>query len=84
MLDATWFEAEEPGIYLASAGERRMRVAVNVANVTAVNASRLAGYPTANASPASHSAVDPWMAVLVAAALLLVLEWWTYNRRMTV
>ena len=84
MLDATFFEAEEPGIYLANAGERRVRVAVNVANVTAVNASRLAGYPTANASQASHSAVDPWMAVLVAAALLLVLEWWTYNRRVTV
>jgi Tfp pilus assembly protein PilN len=84
MLGATFFEAEEPGIYVANVGERRVRVAVNVANVTAVNASRLAGRPTAAASQASHSAVDPWMAILLAAALLLVLEWWTYNRRVTV
>ena len=86
ILGATLIEAEEPGIYTATAGERRLRVAVNVANAgaTAVNASRLAGLPTAIAWQAPHSIVDPWPAVLLAAVLLLMLEWWTYNRRVTV
>jgi len=26
----------------------------------------------------------PWRALLLGAALLLVLEWWSYNRRLTV
>ena len=83
---ATLIEAEEPGIYTATAGDRRVRVAVNVADaaVTAVNASRLAGDPATIAWPTPHSAVDPWPGILLAAALLLVLEWWTYNRRLTV
>jgi hypothetical protein len=29
-------------------------------------------------------ATDPWIVLLVLAALLLALEWWTYNRRLTV
>lgn len=87
ILGATLIEAEEPGIYVATAGESRVRVAVNVADVaaTAVNASRLAGDPTAIAWQAPHSTIDAWPAILLAAALLLVLlEWWTYNRRVTV
>ncbi len=81
---ATLIEAEQPGIYTAIAGERRVRVAVNVANATAVNASRLAGHPAAIIGQALQWAVDPWPAILLAAALLLVMEWWTYNRRATV
>jgi hypothetical protein len=84
--DATLIEAEDPGIYVATAGERRVRVAVNMvdAAATAVNASRLAGHPSAIAWQAPRFIVDPWPAILLAAALLLVLEWWTYNRRVTV
>jgi len=26
----------------------------------------------------------PWLALLTLAAVLLVLEWWTYNRRLTI
>ncbi len=82
----TLIEAEEPGIYVATAGGRRVRVAVSVADAaaTAVNASRLAGRPAATEWQAPHAAVDPWLAILLAAALLLQLEWWTYNRRLTV
>jgi hypothetical protein len=81
---ATLIEAQEPGIYTATAGDRRLRVAVNVADaaVTEVNANRPPA--TAPVWRASHSAVDPWSVILVIAAGLLVLEWWTYNRRLTV
>ena len=83
---ATLVAAEEPGIYMATTEDRRVRVAVNIgdAAVTAVNASRLARHPTTTAWQAPRSAIDPWPAVLLAAALLLVLEWWTYNRRLTI
>jgi Ca-activated chloride channel family protein len=83
---ATLVEVERPGLYTATAGDRRVRLAVNVADpaVTAVNASRLAPEPAAPGLQAWHWTVNPWLALLLAAALLLVLEWWTYNRRLTV
>jgi hypothetical protein len=61
-------------------------VNVTDAAVTAVNASRLAGESAPPALPASagHWATSPWLALLLLAAALLVIEWWTYNRRMTV
>jgi hypothetical protein len=83
---ATLVEAEEPGVYTATAGDRRERVAVNVADaaVTAVNASRLAGDHATTPWPTPRPAFDPWPGILLAAALLLILEWWSYNRRLTV
>jgi hypothetical protein len=85
---ATLIQADEPGFYTAIAPDQRLRVAVNVtdAAVTAVNASRLAGESAPPALPASagHWATSPWLALLLLAAALLVIEWWTYNRRMTV
>jgi hypothetical protein len=83
---ATLVEVERPGLYTATARDRRVRLAVNVADpaVTAVNASRLAPEPAAPGLQARHWTVNPWLALLLAAALLLVLEWWTYNRRLTV
>ena len=64
-----------------------MRVAVNVLDplVTAVNRSALARVPAAQ--PATNAAVllpTPWLAFLMMAVLLLLFEWWTYNRRLTV
>ena len=83
---ATLIEAEEPGIYTATAAERRERVAVNIADaaVTAVNASRLAGDAATTALRTPRLAFDPWPGILLVAALLLVLEWGAYNRRWTV
>jgi Ca-activated chloride channel family protein len=85
---ATLIEAEQPGFYTAIALDRRLRVAVNVADpaVTAVNSGRLAAERAAPAPPASAArwAANPWSALLLIAALLLVLEWWTYNWRITV
>ena len=85
-LGATLVALEQPGLYTARAGERRLRVAVSVSDpaVTAVNASRLADQPAAPASRARRWNPTPWRALLLAAALLLVLEWWSYNRRWTV
>ena len=81
---ATLIEVQEPGIYTAMAGDRRVRAVVSVtdAAVTAVNTIRLQA--DASALHASPSVVDPWQGILLAAALLLTLEWWTYNRRLTV
>jgi len=85
---ATLIQADEPGFYTAIAPDQRVRVAVNVtdAAVTAVNASRLAGESTASVASASSRrwATSPWLALLLLAAALLVIEWWAYNRRMTV
>jgi hypothetical protein len=85
---ATLIEAQQPGFYTAIAPDRRVHVAVNVVDpaVTAVNSGRLAAQPAAPAPPAGAApwATNPWSALLLIAALLLVLEWWTYNRRITV
>ena len=85
---ATLVAVEQPGFLTAIAPDRRVRVAVNVADpaVTAINTSRLVEQPAAPSaqSSASRSAANPWMVLLLMAALLLVLEWWAYNRRLTV
>lgn len=80
------FEARAPGLYTAMTGSERVRIAVNLrdARVTAVNASTLAS--AAQAPPRALVRVaraEPWILLLAAAALLLALEWWTYNRRVT-
>jgi hypothetical protein len=81
----TLFEAEQPGLYTAVAGDRRVRVAVNVADpaVTSVNASRPAAQPLAIGWQPRWPA-KPWPLLLLTGVLLLLLEWWTYNRRLTV
>jgi hypothetical protein len=86
MSGDTLFEAEEPGLYTAIAGDRRVRVAVNMADpaVTSVNTSRLAAQPARIGWQTPRSTAKLWPALLLLAALLLVLEWWAYNRRLTV
>jgi hypothetical protein len=85
---ATLFDAPEPGLYTAVAGNERIRIAVNLFDpqVTAVNASRFApgAAPAASADQRPPLATDPWILLLVLAALLLAAEWWTYHRRLTV
>jgi hypothetical protein len=87
---ATLIETEQPGLYTAIAPDQRVHVAANIADpaVTATNASRLAAQPTAPVLQAGALtwawAANPWFALLLIAALLLVLEWWSYNRRLTV
>jgi Aerotolerance regulator N-terminal len=85
---ATLASVEQPGFLTAIAPDRRVRVAVNVTDpsVTAINASRLAERPAAAPAPTSAGlvAASPWTLLLLLAALLLMLEWWAYNRRLTV
>ncbi len=85
---ATLFDADEPGLYTALARDERMRVAVNLFDprVTAVNASRFAQgvAPAVLSQGAPALTTDPWILLLVLASVLLAVEWWTYNRRMTV
>ena len=84
---ATVFDAYQPGLFTAVTREQRLRIAVNALDpaLTAVNASRFA--QDGAAPPAVGSVprlrADPWLLLLALAALLLTVEWWTYNRRVT-
>jgi Aerotolerance regulator N-terminal len=85
---ATLFDATGPGLYTVLARDERMRVAVNLFDprITAVNASRFArdAAPVASLPSAPPLTTDPWVLLLVLAALLLAAEWWAYSRRLTV
>jgi hypothetical protein len=86
--DATLVEAAQPTFYTAIAADRRVRVAVNVLDpaVSALNRTAFAGAAPANPVTSTGAArmPAPWLALLMLAALLLVFEWWTYNRRFTI
>jgi hypothetical protein len=86
---ATLFDVAEPGLFTALTREQRVRIAVNALDpqLTAINASRLARGFAPAAPPAPVPArlrIDPWVLLLALATLLLAVEWWTYNRRVTV
>lgn len=87
---ASLFVASEPGLYTAMTRSERVRIAANLldAGVTAVNASTLSsglpsGVPGVPQEAGRFARIDPWVVLLAAAALLLALEWWSYNRRIT-
>ncbi len=83
---ATLFDAPEPGLFTAVTRESRVRVVVNVTDprVTAINGSTLARAGAgASLQPAAPVPTDPWILLLALAAALLAVEWWTYNRRVT-
>ena len=93
LSDRTVFLAEEPGLYTATRGTRRLRVAVNLADPerSAVNATGFGPEVRAAATPGILGAVEPggwgeelWMLLLGMATVLVVGEWFTYNRRLTV
>lgn len=84
----TLFEVTEPGMFTAVSASQRLRVAANLLDrrVTDVNRSPLAPVQSATSEPEQtrRFPLDPWVAVLLASALLLVFEWWAWNRRVTV
>ena len=92
LLDHTVFLADEPGLYTASLGDRRVRVAVNLSDRSRseVNASQLGTNPTPpptidlSALDTGGFAEELWMALLTLALLLVIAEWFTYHRRWTV
>jgi hypothetical protein len=68
---------------------QRLRVAANLFDrrTTDVNKSRLAQIkPGADVPIGAHQSIafDTGLALLLGATLLLLFEWWSWNRRMTV
>ncbi|MGH8631209.1 MAG: hypothetical protein ACREU7_10675, partial [Burkholderiales bacterium] len=82
--EATRFEATEPGIYTALSANRRTTVVVNALDSTLIQVNRSA-LPAAASRPQARkmAATDPWL-VLMSGAVLLLLEWISYHRRLTV
>ena len=93
LSDRTVFLAEQPGLYtVAGEGDRRLRVAVNLASVerSSVNDSGLASSEITAAASIVLAGAEPgpndelWIFLLVLALVLVVAEWVTYHRRLTV
>ncbi|MGE3275834.1 MAG: VWA domain-containing protein [Vicinamibacterales bacterium] len=80
----TEFLADHPGIYFAEHGGGRQAIAVNLANATV--STRASATPDGNESDVlpngGHSPL--WVTLGALALFLLVLEWWTWQRRITV
>ena len=82
------FEAHSAGVYTARDGEVERKVVVNAHDPqrSEINRSRFVGATpsTTRSTRPPPSPVEPWMLLLAAAAVLLVVEWLTYSRRLTV
>lgn len=85
MMGSSLFDARTPAAFAVDADGRRQYLVVSVADATAsrINASRLAAGQTRSASTSPLPA-EWWRALLVVALVLVALEWWTYQRRITV
>ena len=92
LSNRTVFMADQPGLYTVAQGDRRLRVAVNLASTarTSVNDSRFTSdeiTSTASTVLADTEAgpnEELWMALLLLALFLVIVEWVTYHRRLTV
>ena len=74
-----------PGLYLAEGGGMRSALAVNVGDPQVSNVSRTSLSAATLASTAAEQSNDPWWPVLIAIAFVLgLVEWWTWQRRITV
>jgi hypothetical protein len=80
----TIFEAPEPGLYTATAGNSRIQLAVNVEDraISNVNGSVFTDN-SAVLSEQSWLRRELWFYMLIAAILLITAEWFTYHRRVT-
>ena len=83
------FEVETPGLFTVVSAHQRLQVAANLFDrrISEVNKSRLARIEPGAIGPGGANpplAFDSWFALLLIAALLLMLEWWSWNRQMTV
>ncbi len=93
LSNRTVFMADQPGLYaLAGQGGSRQRVAVNLTSAerSLVNDSRLASAEITAAASTVVEAAEPgpndelWIFLLLLAFLLVVAEWFTYHKRVTV
>jgi hypothetical protein len=91
----TSFSPGAPGLYSVKGSEGRLMVSANLLSprITAVNASSLAGLAGREGSergrPEAQSTTtrgrgELWVGLILFALALLLLEWWTYHRRLTV
>jgi hypothetical protein len=83
-LGNTVFETSQPGLYSATQGEQRVHVAVNLSNPTFSDVNRSV-FKTDKAAASERYWLrrELWFYMLVAAALLIGIEWFTYHRRVT-
>ena len=88
----TSFSPEAPGLYSVKGSEGELMVSANLLSprITAVNASSFQGFagsgpgrPEAR-STATRGRGELWVGLVLFALALLLLEWWTYHRRLTV
>ncbi len=93
LSDRTVFLAEQPDLYtVVAASDRRLRVAVNLASSqrTSVNDSGLASSEITAAASVVVAGAEPgpseelWIFLLLLALVLVVAEWVTYHKRLTV
>jgi hypothetical protein len=74
-----------PGLYLAEGGGMRSALAVNVGDPQVSNVNRTSLSEATMASATTEGANDPWWPMLIAIAFVLgLVEWWTWQRRITV
>ena len=83
---ATIASVREPGLYAADSGGARATFAVNIADPGVSNLSRSMQGPAGGAiTVRAGVSARPWWVYLVVFALAAVLvEWWTWLRRITV
>ena len=92
LSNRTVFMADQPGLYTVAQADRRLRVAVNLASTarTSVNDS---GFTSDEITSAASTVLadteagpneELWMALLLLALFLVIVEWVTYHRRLTV
>ena len=82
------FESDAPGLFMAVSAHQRLWIAVNLLDrrTTEVNKSVLAQEKALAAGPVGAHLIsgDASFMLLFGALLLLLIEWWTWNRRITV
>jgi hypothetical protein len=85
----TSFSPRAPGLYSVRGAEGELMVSANVLSprITAVNASSFAsgsepGRPAEQSTESRGG--ELWVGLVLFALALLLLEWWTYHRRLTV
>ena len=74
-----------PGLYLAEGGGMRSALAVNVGDPRVSNVSRTSLSASTLAATTVQETSDPWWPVLIGIAFAFgLVEWWTWQRRITV
>ena len=84
---ATIFAAAQADVFTITASAGTARVVANVMDTrfSDINHSRFAGEPqrVAQFATAARFGIEPWVALLALSVVLLVFEWLTYTRRVT-